>query len=138
MAEYHTVYKGPEGQTTQWEDIHRKLGNLPPKEPVWKPDPYAPAEEPARDDAWIDGKEEAELSDLEDEFPDDRFLEEYRCARGSRAAQALFRRSGAWRAIRRGGARHPCSAAATPRLTSPPPPTPALALALLPPPGAAG
>ena len=40
MADYHTVYKGPEGETTQWEDIHRRLGNLPPKAPVWKPEKY--------------------------------------------------------------------------------------------------
>lgn len=31
MAEYHTVYKGPDGDTTQWDDIQRKLGNLPAK-----------------------------------------------------------------------------------------------------------
>ena len=29
--DYHTVYKGPEGETTQWDDIQRKLGNLPAK-----------------------------------------------------------------------------------------------------------
>lgn len=26
MTEYHTVYKGPEGETTQWDDIQRKMG----------------------------------------------------------------------------------------------------------------
>lgn len=78
MADYHTVYKGPEGETTQWDDIQRKLGNLPPKEPVWKPDAYAPEAEEAKDEKWLDKKDEQELSDLEDEFGDDRFLEEYR------------------------------------------------------------
>ena len=29
-----TVYQRPEGESTQWEDIHRKLGNFPAKEPV--------------------------------------------------------------------------------------------------------
>jgi hypothetical protein len=33
MTEYHSVYKGPEGETTQWDDIQRKLGNLPEKVP---------------------------------------------------------------------------------------------------------
>eukprot|EP00891_Asterochloris_glomerata_P001654 jgi/Astpho2/1654/e_gw1.00032.114.1_t len=42
MADDHTVYKGPEGRTTQWEDIQRKMGNLPPKEPPSKPDPWTP------------------------------------------------------------------------------------------------
>ena len=27
MADYHSVYKGPEGETTQWQDIQAKLGN---------------------------------------------------------------------------------------------------------------
>ncbi len=31
MAEYHTVYKGPEGESTQWDDIQAKLGNRPAK-----------------------------------------------------------------------------------------------------------
>ena len=31
MTDYHTTYTGPEGETTQWEDIQRKLGNLPAK-----------------------------------------------------------------------------------------------------------
>ena len=31
MTEYHTIYKGPEGESTKWDDIQRKLGNKPPK-----------------------------------------------------------------------------------------------------------
>lgn len=31
MTEYHTVYKGPEGESTQWDDIQAKLGNRPAK-----------------------------------------------------------------------------------------------------------
>jgi hypothetical protein len=80
MAEYHTVYKGPEGETTQWEDIQRKHGNLPPKAPVWKPEKYRPETEQVRDQDWVDNKEAEELEELEDEFPDDRFMEEYRCS----------------------------------------------------------
>lgn len=40
-----TVYERPEGESTQWEDIQRKLGNLPHAEPVWKPEAYKPEEE---------------------------------------------------------------------------------------------
>lgn len=81
MADYHTVYKGLEGETTEWDDIQRRLGNLPPKPEVWKPEAYAPEADAPRGAARVaaaDGAEE--LSDLEDEaeFADDRFLEEYR------------------------------------------------------------
>lgn len=78
MTDYHAVYKGPEGESTQWEDIHRRLGNLPQKAPVWKPAAYTPAEEEKHDADWLDKRDEQELSDLEDEFSDDRFLEMYR------------------------------------------------------------
>lgn len=78
MTEYHTIYKGPEGETTQWEDIQRRLGNLPPKAPVWKPEKYTPEAEEVKDKAWVDDRDGEELSDLEDEFTDDRFMEEYR------------------------------------------------------------
>jgi hypothetical protein len=79
MADYHTVYKGPEGETTQWDDIQRRLGNLPAAPPVWKPDAYAPEREAPSGRALVDSKANAdELSDLEDEFDDDRALEQYR------------------------------------------------------------
>ena len=78
MADDHTVYKGPEGRTTQWEDIQRKMGNFPPKEPPSKPDPWTPDKGDSRDADWLDSRDEKELEDLEDEFEDDRFLEQYR------------------------------------------------------------
>lgn len=151
MGDYHTVYKGPEGETTQWDDIQAKLGNksakvghvgprslpagqlgfwvdarlieeeqlaerparlacrllllrrrrlpppehasspaaLPPQEPVWKPDAYAPeAEAPKKDAAWVEGRSAEELEEGEDEFDDDRALAEFRCARrASRGAR---------------------------------------------------
>lgn len=31
MTDYHTTYKGPEGESTQWDDIQAKLGNKAPK-----------------------------------------------------------------------------------------------------------
>ncbi|XP_054806563.1 uncharacterized protein LOC129309178 [Prosopis cineraria] len=81
MADYHFVYKDVEGSSTQWDDIQRKLGNLPPKPPAFKPPPFTPAPDEdsvPKDKAWIDDKTEQELEELEDDLDDDRFLEEYR------------------------------------------------------------
>ncbi|KAL5699098.1 hypothetical protein ACHQM5_030045 [Ranunculus cassubicifolius] len=83
MADYHFVYKDVEGTSTQWDDIQRKLGNLPPKAPAFKPPKFTPEEDEdskPRDKSWIDDKTEEELEDLEDDpnLDDDRFLEEYR------------------------------------------------------------
>ena len=75
----HTIYKRLEGETTQWEDVQRKYGNLPPKDPVAKPDPFSPAD----DEKWqydrLDGADNPEsLEDMEDDFEEDSFLETYR------------------------------------------------------------
>lgn len=83
MGDYHFVYKDVEGASTQWDDIQRKLGNLPPKAPVFKPDPFTPGEDEgskSKDKDWIDEKTQDELDDLEDDpdLNDDRFLQEYR------------------------------------------------------------
>ena len=45
MADYHTQYKGPEGETTEWEDIHIKLGNMAPKPKPAKAPEYEPDQE---------------------------------------------------------------------------------------------
>ncbi|GAB4820253.1 hypothetical protein N2152v2_007299 [Parachlorella kessleri] len=74
----HTVYQRPEGESTQWEDLQRKQGNLAPAEPVWKPDAYKAEEVERKDKQWLDSKEADELDELEDEFADDRAMEEYR------------------------------------------------------------
>ena len=81
--DYHFVYKDLEGASTQWDDIQRKLGNLPPKPPTFKPAPFAPADDPEskpKDKSWINDKTEEELEELEDDqdLDDDRFLQEYR------------------------------------------------------------
>ena len=89
MADYHTVYKGPEGETTQWEDIQRRLGNLPEKPPTWKPEAWRPEAEASKGEDKIKGKDADELSDLEDEFVDDRFMEEYRWAGAHALAGAV-------------------------------------------------
>lgn len=83
MADYHFVYKDVEGASTQWDDIQRKLGNLPPKDPPFKPPPFTPApddQSQPKDKSWIDQRTEEELEDLEDDpdLDDHRFLEEYR------------------------------------------------------------
>lgn len=81
--DYHFVYKDVEGASTQWDDIQRKLGNLPPKPPAFKPPPFTPSEDQdskPKDKSWIDHKTEDQLEDLEDDpdLDDDRFLQEYR------------------------------------------------------------
>ena len=78
MTDYHTKYQRPEGESTQWEDIHRKLGNFAPAEPVFKPEPFVPAPDKKKDQTWLDERSEGELDDAEDEFADDHFLEDYR------------------------------------------------------------
>lgn len=77
------MYKDVEGASTQWDDIQRKFGNLPPKPPAFKPPPFTPAPDESsipKDKSWIDEKTEEELEDLQDDpdLDDDRFLEEYR------------------------------------------------------------
>ncbi|XP_043698571.1 phosducin-like protein 3 [Telopea speciosissima] len=83
MADYHFVYKDVEGASTQWDDIQRKLGNLPPKPAPFRPPIFVPAQDEdlkPKDKAWIDEKTEEELEDLEDDaaLDDYQFLEEYR------------------------------------------------------------
>lgn len=78
MADYHTTYKRAEGESTQWEDIQRRLGNFAPAEPVHKPDPFAPAAEEEHNQGWLDSKTADELVELEDETGDDAFLDQYR------------------------------------------------------------
>lgn len=83
MGDYHFVYKDLEGASTQWDDIQRKLGNLPAKPTAFKPPPFVPLPDESslpKDKSWINQKNEDELEDLEDDpdLEDDRFLEEYR------------------------------------------------------------
>lgn len=47
---------------------------------MWKPDAYEPEAEVQKDAAWVEGKTADELEELEDEFGDDRALEEFRRA----------------------------------------------------------
>lgn len=83
MGDNHTVYERPEGQTTQWEDIQRKMGNMAPAEKVWKPAAWSAKKELPRGLATlVCGDADADaVADLEGEFDDDRFLEEYRLKR---------------------------------------------------------
>ncbi|KAF9616752.1 hypothetical protein IFM89_032271 [Coptis chinensis] len=79
MGDYHFVYKDLEGTSTQWDDIQTKLGNLPPKPPVFKPPTFTPSED-EDSKSWIDNKIEDKLKDLEDDtnLDEDHFLVEYR------------------------------------------------------------
>ena len=79
MADYHTTYKGPEGQTTQWEDIQVKLGNMAPRAPKHKAAKFEGEAETVKDGKWIREQDEDVLSDHEDDFTDDRDLENLRC-----------------------------------------------------------
>lgn len=77
----HTTYVGLEGETTEWGDIQRKMGNLPPHPPKFVPDKFVPsADTDDRDDPSriARASSRAELESMEDDFGDDRFLEEYR------------------------------------------------------------
>lgn len=68
MADYHTVYKEPEGTTTEWEDLQVKYGNLEARPKPEKTKAWEPAEEEKRDDTEDD-----------DNFDDDDdFLQSYR------------------------------------------------------------
>jgi hypothetical protein len=84
MGDNRTVYERPEGQTTQWEDIQRKMGNMAPADKVWKPAAWSAEREIPRGLAALvgNGGDGADaVGDLEGEFDDDRFLEEYRLKR---------------------------------------------------------
>ena len=84
MGDNRTVYERPEGQTTQWEDIQRKMGNMAPADKVWKPAAWSAERELPRGLAALvgNGGDGADaVGDLEGEFDDDRFLEEYRLKR---------------------------------------------------------
>lgn len=88
----HTVYRGPEGETTEWEDLQVKLGNFAPRPKPPKPPPFAPCadDDPAaaarRDPSsaaareWLDSRTAQELERLADEgvADDDRELERHR------------------------------------------------------------
>ncbi|KAJ0450682.1 hypothetical protein HanHA300_Chr15g0559001 [Helianthus annuus] len=75
MGDYHFVYKDVEGSSTQWDDIQRKLGNLPPKPPVFKPDPFTPAQDQHSKPNSIDHITQEDLEDFEDDPDDRRFLQ---------------------------------------------------------------
>lgn len=42
MGDYHFVYKDMEGSSMQWDDIQRKLRNLPPKQAPFKLPAFTP------------------------------------------------------------------------------------------------
>ena len=78
MADYHHVYESAEKEDTEWDAIQRRLGNLPPKPKTKPPPKFAPKEEGVQDEEFLKDCDEEALEDLEDDFDDDPFLEEYR------------------------------------------------------------
>lgn len=73
-----STYHRPKGETTEWEDIHRKLGNFAPLEDDTKAEEESEDEADAVDPLEYATKEEIDELDEEDEFADSRFLDEYR------------------------------------------------------------
>lgn len=79
MADYHKTYETAEKEDSEWDAIHRKLGNYAPKPERKKAAPFEPKPEVKKDETYIDEtKDIDELEDLEDDFADDSFLEAYR------------------------------------------------------------
>lgn len=78
MADYHHVYERAEKEETEWDEIQRKLGNLPARDKKTPPPKFEPERERVHDEDFVQGCDEDQLEDLEDEFEDDRFLEAYR------------------------------------------------------------
>jgi hypothetical protein len=77
----NTVYKRGDGETTEWDDLMVKHGHKEAPEPAWKPEAFVPAVEgPPKNTQWLDKQSEDDLERLDDEFADDRVLEEIRCS----------------------------------------------------------
>lgn len=74
-----TTYHRAKGETTEWEDIHRKLGNFAtPEDELAKEEEDSEDEREAIDPLDYATKAEIDRLDEEDEFADSRFLDEYR------------------------------------------------------------
>ena len=54
MTDYHSTYKRAEGESTQWEDLQRKLGNLAPAPKAEPPPAYAPEQVASGDRKEVD------------------------------------------------------------------------------------
>eukprot|EP00210_Caulerpa_lentillifera_P004298 g4101.t1 len=78
MADYHYRYETHEKEDTEWDALQRKLGNLPQKPKKKAPAAFVPKEEPEKNEEWLNEQGEDSLEDLEDDFDDDQFLEQYR------------------------------------------------------------
>ena len=91
MADYHSTMRNAIAETTEWEDLQVKHGNWEKRELQPPPPKWAPNERQERqldrtvdlvdEMAKLDAADKDELSDLEDDFDDDRFLAKYREAR---------------------------------------------------------
>lgn len=79
-----------------------KLPPCPVQDPVWKPEAYSPESEPTRGTEHLDGQDLEGLEEAEDEYSDDRFLEQYRQRRIQELQASVSRpRFGSLEEIRR-------------------------------------
>lgn len=74
MADYHTTYRGPEGKSTEWDDIQIKMGNLAPRPKREKAPKFEGEVEEVKNSEWVKRLDEDALSDIEDDVEDDRAL----------------------------------------------------------------
>jgi hypothetical protein len=81
--DYHTTYRGPEGRTSEWEDIQIKMGNMAARPKREKAPKFESEVEEQQDANWVKRLDEDGLSDIEDEVEDDRALKVLRCGNGA-------------------------------------------------------
>ncbi len=101
----NTIYKRGEGETTEWDDLMVKHGHKEAPQPVWKAEAFVPAVEGApKNIQWLDKQSEDDLERLDDEFADDRVLEEIRCStyrsdNSNRWFSYCLRESATWKPV---------------------------------------
>jgi len=81
MSNYHSTMRNAIPETTEWEDLQVKHGNWEAREKPEPPPEWAPREERSAKEKVEACDEAGDLSDLEDDFDDDRFMAQYREAR---------------------------------------------------------
>jgi hypothetical protein len=94
--DYHTTYRGPEGRTTEWDDIQVKLGNYPARPKRETAPKFEGEVEQVKDHDWVRRLDEDELAEIEDELEDDRALKVLRCASGVLAGPSCQCPESAW------------------------------------------
>ena len=85
-------YVAPEGQTTVWGDIQRKLGNFAPLPERYVPPAFTPEPEGEKGKERLEKLGEEDLENAEDDgdLADDEFLAEYRSVLSLCLSASLF------------------------------------------------